>query len=202
MTDDAVRYVLAAMVRSSIESSDLAPRSRGCRGLLGVRRHDRDGSRVSSRLSNSLVPFGRVGHRDAIEETWGRGAARRWMKRSPLASRLWASPAGFHSVKGKDGLGSARGSRPCRDRRVRMGANAAVLVLAGRVMAVEGASVRRQPARRSAGKSCAPCSSRPVPGRPRWRTGPGSRHGRGAPPRQALQSGPGHQDRSSARQPP
>ena len=26
----------------------------------------------SSRRSNSLVPFGRVGHRDAIEETWGR----------------------------------------------------------------------------------------------------------------------------------
>jgi len=46
MTDDAVRYVLAAMVRSSIESSDLNPWSRGCRGLLRVRRHDRDGSRV------------------------------------------------------------------------------------------------------------------------------------------------------------
>jgi hypothetical protein len=40
----------------------------------------------SSRRSNSLVPFGRVGRRDAIEETWGRGAARRWMKRSPLVS--------------------------------------------------------------------------------------------------------------------
>ena len=49
-----------------------APRSRGCRRLLRVRRHDRDGSRVSSRRPNSPVPFGRVGHRDAIEETWGR----------------------------------------------------------------------------------------------------------------------------------
>jgi hypothetical protein len=28
-----------------------------------------------SRRPNSLVPFGRVGHRDAAEETWGRGAA-------------------------------------------------------------------------------------------------------------------------------
>ena len=37
---------VAAMVRLRIESSDLAPRSRGCRGLLRVRRHDRDGSRV------------------------------------------------------------------------------------------------------------------------------------------------------------
>jgi uncharacterized protein (DUF302 family) len=37
----------------------------------------------SSRRPDSLVPFGRVGHRDAIEQTWGRGAARRWMKRSP-----------------------------------------------------------------------------------------------------------------------
>ncbi len=43
----------------------------------------------SSRRSNSLVPFGRVGHRDAIEETWGRGADRRWMKRSPLASHAF-----------------------------------------------------------------------------------------------------------------
>jgi hypothetical protein len=86
MTDDACGMCLAAMVRSRIESSDLAPRSRGCRGLLRVCRHDRDGSQVSSRRSNSLVPFGRVGHRDATEETCGRGAARRWMKRPPRAS--------------------------------------------------------------------------------------------------------------------
>lgn len=45
-----------------------------------MRRHDRDGSRVSLRRSNSLVPFGRVGYRDAIEETWGRGAALRWKR--------------------------------------------------------------------------------------------------------------------------
>jgi hypothetical protein len=37
---------VAAMVRSGIGSWDLALRSRGCRGLLRVRRHDRDGSRV------------------------------------------------------------------------------------------------------------------------------------------------------------
>jgi uncharacterized protein (DUF302 family) len=43
----------------------------------------------SSRRPDSLVPFGRVGHRDAIEETWGRGAARRWMKGSPLASHAF-----------------------------------------------------------------------------------------------------------------
>jgi hypothetical protein len=39
----------------------------------------------SSRRPDSLVPFGRAGHRDAIEETWS-GAAPRWMKRSPRAS--------------------------------------------------------------------------------------------------------------------
>jgi hypothetical protein len=37
---------VAAMVRPRIESSDLAPRPRACRGLVRVRRHDRDGSRV------------------------------------------------------------------------------------------------------------------------------------------------------------
>src|SRR5207244_5027902 len=36
---------------------------------------------------DSLVPLGRVGHRDAIEQTRSRGAARRRMKRPPLASR-------------------------------------------------------------------------------------------------------------------
>ena len=77
------------MVRSRIESSDLAPRSRGCRGLLRVRRHDRDGSRVFVASVELLVPFGRVGRGDAIEETWRRGAARRWMKRSPLASHAF-----------------------------------------------------------------------------------------------------------------
>lgn len=30
--------------------------------------------KFSSRRPDFLVPFGRVGHRDAIEETWGRGA--------------------------------------------------------------------------------------------------------------------------------
>ena len=41
------------------------------------------------RRSNSLVPFGHVGHRDAIHEMSGRGAARRWMKRSPRASHAF-----------------------------------------------------------------------------------------------------------------
>jgi len=35
---------------------------------LRVRRHDRDGSRVFV-ASDFLVPSGRVGHRDAIEQT-------------------------------------------------------------------------------------------------------------------------------------
>ena len=80
---------VAAMVRSRVESSDLAPRRRGCRGLLRVCRHDRDGSRVFVASAGLPGPFGRVGHRDAIEETWGRGAARRWMKRSPLANHAF-----------------------------------------------------------------------------------------------------------------
>jgi hypothetical protein len=74
---------VTAIVRSHIESSDPAPSVAWVPGLLRVHRNDRDGSRVSSRRSNSLVSFGRVGHRDAIEEAWGRGAARRWIKRSP-----------------------------------------------------------------------------------------------------------------------
>src|SRR5258708_2326900 len=80
---------VAAIVRSRIESSDLAGRVGagdycGCAATI-VTVHE-----FSSRRSNSLVPFGRVGHRDAIEETWGRGAARRWMKRSPLRARIFA----------------------------------------------------------------------------------------------------------------
>jgi hypothetical protein len=72
------------------------------------------------------------------------GNLRRPMPHSPLAdpalrvgmewshTPVWRMPfpAGFRSVKGKHGVGSAHGSRPCRDRRVRMGTNAAVLVLA------------------------------------------------------------------------
>src|SRR5690349_18202309 len=65
----------AAMVRSRMESSDLGPWWRGCRGLLRVRRHDRDGLRVFVASADSLGPFGRVGHRDAIKETWGRPKA-------------------------------------------------------------------------------------------------------------------------------
>jgi hypothetical protein len=83
---------VAAMVRSRIESSDLAPRSRGCRGLWRVRRHDRDGSPVfvaSAGLPGPVWAGARVGHRDAIEETWGRRAARRWMKRAPRASQAF-----------------------------------------------------------------------------------------------------------------
>lgn len=55
-------------------------------GRRRVRRHDRGGSRVSSRRPDCLVPLGRAGHRDAIEETQGRGAALRRMKRPPRAS--------------------------------------------------------------------------------------------------------------------
>jgi hypothetical protein len=39
---------------------------------LGVRRHDRDGSRVFVASVELPGAVGRVGHRDAIEETWGR----------------------------------------------------------------------------------------------------------------------------------
>jgi hypothetical protein len=55
MTDDAVRYV---------RSGD------GQCAAAIVTVHE-----FSSRRSNSLVPLGRVGHRDAIEETWGRPKA-------------------------------------------------------------------------------------------------------------------------------
>jgi hypothetical protein len=39
---------------------------------LRVRRHDRDGSRVFVASVELPGSVGRVGHRDAIEETWGR----------------------------------------------------------------------------------------------------------------------------------
>lgn len=85
MTDDAVRYVRSG--DGQVSSRRIWPLGRvgagdycGCAATI-VTVHE-----FSSRRSNSLVPFGRVGHRDAIEETWGRGAALRWMKRSPRAS--------------------------------------------------------------------------------------------------------------------
>lgn len=65
---------VAAMVRPGIESPDLAPLVAWVPGLLRVRRHDRDGSRAFV-ASDFLVPFGRVGHRDAIEQTRGRPKA-------------------------------------------------------------------------------------------------------------------------------
>jgi hypothetical protein len=87
MTDDAVRYVrcgddqVAYRVAGSGPSVAWVPGTiAGCAATI-VTVHG-----FSSRRPDSLVPFGRVGHRDAIEETWGRGAALRWMKRSPRAS--------------------------------------------------------------------------------------------------------------------
>jgi uncharacterized protein (DUF302 family) len=77
---------VAAMVRSRIESSDLALGRVGAGGYCGCATTIVTVHGFSSRRSNSLVPFGRAGHRDAIEEAWGRGAARRWMKRSLRAS--------------------------------------------------------------------------------------------------------------------
>ena len=57
---------VAAMVRSRIESSDLAPQSRGCRDYCGCAATIVTVHEFSSRRSNSLVPFGRVGHRDLV----------------------------------------------------------------------------------------------------------------------------------------
>ena len=89
MTDDAVRYVRSGVGQVAYRVVGSGPwvawvpgggDRRGCAATI-VTVHE-----FYSRRSNSLVPFGRVGRRDAIEETWGRGAARRWMKRSPRAS--------------------------------------------------------------------------------------------------------------------
>jgi hypothetical protein len=46
MTDDAVRFVRSGDSQVAYRVVGSAPRSRGCRGLLRVRHHDRDGSRV------------------------------------------------------------------------------------------------------------------------------------------------------------
>jgi hypothetical protein len=51
-------------------------------------------------------------------------------------------PQGPHRVKGEHGLGSTR-EPTCQDRRVWMGANTVVLVLADRVLAVEGVRCAR-----------------------------------------------------------
>ena len=87
MTDDAVRYVRSGDGQAAYRVVGSGPSVAWVPGITGgcdttiVTVHG-----FSSRRPDSLVPFGRVGHRDAIEETWGRGAARRWMKRSPRAS--------------------------------------------------------------------------------------------------------------------
>jgi hypothetical protein len=86
MTDDAVRDVRSGDGQVAYRVVGSGPSVAWVPGLLRVRRHDRDYSRVSSRRPGCLVPCRRAGHRDAIEETWGRGAALRWMKRSPRAS--------------------------------------------------------------------------------------------------------------------
>ena len=89
MTDDAVRYarsggrVAYRVVGSGPWVAWVPGTIAGCAATI-VTVHG-----FSSRRPGSLVPFGRVCHRDAIEETWGRGAARWWMKRSPPASHAF-----------------------------------------------------------------------------------------------------------------
>ena len=90
MTDDAVRYLRSGDGQAAYRVVGSGPLGRvgtgdycGCAATI-VTVHE-----FSSRRSNSLVPFGRVGHRDAIEETSGRGATLRWMKRSPRASHAF-----------------------------------------------------------------------------------------------------------------
>jgi uncharacterized protein (DUF302 family) len=80
---------VAAMVRARIHSSDLGPSVAWVPETIAA-------APPRSRRFTSFVasvelpgPVGRVGHRDAIEETWGRSAARRWMKRSPRASHAF-----------------------------------------------------------------------------------------------------------------
>lgn len=64
---------VAATVRSSIESSDLATRSRGCRGLLRVRRHYRDGPRVF--VASVELPNPRFGALATVMRSKRSGAA-------------------------------------------------------------------------------------------------------------------------------
>lgn len=87
MTDDAVRHVRSGDGQVGYRVVGSGPLGRvgagdycGCAATI-VRVHE-----LSSCRPDSLVPFERVGHRDAIEEAGGRGAARRWMKRSPRSS--------------------------------------------------------------------------------------------------------------------
>ena len=86
MTDDAVRYVRSGDGQVTYRVVGSGPSVAWVPGLLRVRRTIVTVHEFSSRRSNSLVPCGRVGHRDATEQTWGRGAARRWTKRPPRAS--------------------------------------------------------------------------------------------------------------------
>ena len=86
MTDDAVRYMRGGDGQVAYRVVGFGPLGRvGAGDYCGCAATIVTVYAFSSRRSNSLVPFGRVGHRDAIEETWGHGAARRWMMLAPRA---------------------------------------------------------------------------------------------------------------------
>jgi hypothetical protein len=74
MTDDAVRGMyVAAMVRSSIESSDLAPRSHGCQDYCGCAATIVTVREFSSRRSK--LPGPRWARRPPVMRSNRRGAA-------------------------------------------------------------------------------------------------------------------------------
>jgi hypothetical protein len=85
-TDDAVRSVRSGDGQVEYRVVGSGPSVAGVPGTIAGAATIVTVHEFSSRRSNSLVPFGRVGDRDAIEETRGR---RRWMKRSPLASHAF-----------------------------------------------------------------------------------------------------------------
>jgi len=87
MTDDAVRYVRSGDGQVEYRVVGSGPSVAWVPGLLRVRRHDRDGSRVFvTSVETPWSPLGASAPGHAIEQTWGRGAARRWMKHLPEAS--------------------------------------------------------------------------------------------------------------------
>ena len=79
MTDDAVRYVRSGDGQVEYRVVGSGPSVAWVPGTIAGAATIVTVHEFSSRRPDSLVPSGRAGHRDAIEETWGRGAARRRM---------------------------------------------------------------------------------------------------------------------------
>ena len=77
MTDDAVRYARSGDGQVEYRVVGSGSSVAWVPGTIAVRRHDRDGSRVFVASVELPGAVWARRHREAIEETWDRGAARR-----------------------------------------------------------------------------------------------------------------------------